>query len=255
MPADALSDEEGGMRGWLIGLAMIVALGAMGGGVLAQDATPAASPVASPLADPPGVPQANLGGNAIIPPAMTSALEVVLRGPYDGTRMPIVVRNGTDQPVANVKVAITVRDAAGGLLAVGEQEGAFAPYTVAPGDAAIGSVLFNGASFGPDAVLDIAVAGQVPDERFLTFADMQVVEFNVQGDQILAIISNPYDRATAESLTLGIMCFDASGNIVAFARDYASVAAIAAGGTVPVSASLPAGSCDRYAIAATALIF
>src|SRR5262245_45104578 len=88
------------------------------------------TPEATPAAEMPSY----LAGNAydLIPKGKDGTLDVVITGPLIEGSVPIVIRNNTDDLLANITASGTARDSSGSLLAAGDSQNLF-PDWLAPG--------------------------------------------------------------------------------------------------------------------------
>jgi len=79
-----------------------------------------------------------LGGNALelLPAGAAGKLEVVTVGIYDGTELPLIVRNNTDKPLERLSVSGVARTVDGQLIAAGGDQG-LNPSVVRPGEYAL----------------------------------------------------------------------------------------------------------------------
>ena len=121
-------------------------------------------------------PLLNIKGNFEIPAGEDGALSVVVVGqadPASGT-VPVVIRNMTATPLANLEVGGTARNGAGDLMGSGSSQG-FAPELVNPGEWAFGYVYIDGVKAANDTAFDLTATGSEPDD-FMSSADVEIVE-------------------------------------------------------------------------------
>ena len=198
-----------------------------------------------------------VGGNAggLLPRGTAGELSVVATGVYDGSSLPLVVRNNTDQAVADVTVASTVRGSDGNLLATGGDQG-FKPSTIGPGDIAIGYVYFDGAELSADASYEFEVDADTPGDRTLGRLDLEVAESSLVNDRVVGVLSNPHDEVVSGPIGVYLACFAEVGTLVSFHQGFTDKDEAAPGETVPFQVTMFGdASCPRFAVAASGYNF
>jgi len=159
-----------------------------------------------------------VGGNAfgLVPAGEAGELSVVAYGPLNenATRLPFVVRNNTAEDVVGLKIAVTVRDTAGGLLGA-EDALDVKPYFVRAGGLAIGYAFFSpGTTFPADAVYTFDVSPTpTKDARFSSRSDLDVVEAALFENRIAGTVMNGFDEPVKGPLSFSAACFDEAGNL------------------------------------------
>jgi hypothetical protein len=194
-----------------------------------------------------------------IPAGEPGKLSVVLTGPPTGSfgsSVPVIVRNNEDEALTDIQVTGTAREANGVLAGSGSSQG-FKPFTVQPGEWAMGYVYFS-SEIPADAALDLTATGSKRSGalRILENVDLPVVEANlVQGQfgtaEVAGIASNPSTKILDVGASVILTCFVDGKPISAEIGSTAGAASIAAGGTAPFSVSLYEQDCPVYAIGAS----
>lgn len=124
--------------------------------------------------------------------------------------LPVVVRNMTNGPKANVAVTGTARDAGGALVASGESQG-FQPFLVGPGEIAFGYVFFSSAGIPDGSTLEFGISGADPDELFAGSIDLTVAEYNRTEDAVIGVLRNDSGVEATGPIGVDMICFDAAG--------------------------------------------
>lgn len=173
-----------------------------------------------------------VGGNAFgfVPAGDAGELSVVAYGPLEpnAARLPFVVRNSTTEDVVGLKVAITVRDAAGGLL--GAQDASdVRPYFVRAGGLAIGYAFFSsGTVFPADAVYTFDVSPTpARDARFSSQSDLDIVEVALFENRIAGTAMNGFDEPVKGPLSFSAACFDEAGNLISVESGFSNTGDLA----------------------------
>jgi len=201
------------------------------------------------------VAQATIGGNALdlLPPGEGDAVAVIVSGPLENGKIPLVVRNNTESAVAGVTVKVEARDASGALVAVGETTGgqALKPYLLHPGEVAIGFASLQG-DVPLDAVLTYAVASEPAPGMMGGFnVDLAFDEVTWLSDRIVGVARNPGDQAVGGTY-MNLVCFAPDGT-PSRAEPSTIQEDVAPGGTAPfqIDGGYVTG-CERFLVAATA---
>lgn len=190
-----------------------------GSDVSQESGSPAASPTrppskaegkatATPLA-PNANPALAVAGVDTLPAGTPGQLSIIAQaGTLDRSgSLPIVVRNLTDRPVADLAVTGTARDSSGALVGSGSDQG-LNPFIVGPGEIAIGYVYFGLDGLPPGATFDLSVTGTDPSDVFAGEIDLVVAEHNRTSDSIVVMLRNDTDKKASGPIGLILMCFD-----------------------------------------------
>lgn len=154
-----------------------------------------------------------VGEPPAIPAATRGMVEVVMQGPGSGSIAPVVVRNGADHIVYNVRVTGIARDAAGALAATGQSQ-EMVPIAVEPGAIAVGYVYFE-AGLDVAEILDYEVAFDA-EEPLPALESPTVIEANLaaSGD-VVGLVENG-SASPLEYATVGHACFGEAGLLYAY---------------------------------------
>lgn len=180
-------------------------------------------------------------------------MAIVATGAADGWNVPVVVRNGTDRPVANIEVSAELRDAAGTLIGA-DQGTNFYPAIVPAGGVAVGGVWFSQevppgatAEYAANASEDLTLAsmsGRVP---------VELVEFTARPDAIAGTFRNPTSTPLLGKVSFILACFAEDGTPLGWEPGMAIRADLAPGETTPFQAYLlgRVPPCQRFLISAS----
>jgi hypothetical protein len=188
----------------------------------------------------------NLSGDASprLDPAPAGKVAVVAASaPYEDA-VAVIVQNGTDHAVTNVRVrgAVTSAD---GAAAVVSQRAAVVPGTLAPGDDGLAAVRFRKGSVPLGATPTFRVtssrAKPVSDAHTLVAGPLtRSVPMEGAVAQTLTFpVTNPGHRSVAGPLTATVMCFNEAGAPVVAVTTPVRTAGLGAGKSATVTASLP----------------
>jgi hypothetical protein len=199
-----------------------------------------------------------LSGTAfdLVPPGNSGELAVVANGVYDGMSLPVLVRNNTDEALIRVSVSVSVRDASGALLAVGEASD-LTPARVEPGSYAFGSAYFDFASLPSDATFEFQAVGEsVESALFIGQFDLLIQESSYLGDRIVGTAINEQSETIQGPIGVDAACFGADGSLLGIANDFAAAETAASGEAIPFQVTLyNVASCDLYLIGASGYNF
>ncbi|MBC2934738.1 hypothetical protein [Nocardioides sp. zg-1228] len=215
--------------------------------------------VGSASVEPTTSPLLNIKGKFAIPDGVDGKLSVVVIGqaePASGT-VPVVIRNMTASPLANLEVSGTARDGAGKLMGSGSSQG-FAPELLNPGEWAFGYVYIDGVKAAKDTEFDFTATGSEPDD-FLGSADVEIVEVALTkgdfGDNLTGILKNPTDEEVSGPIDVSAACFDKSGSLVSTQSGFADSDSMAPGGTSSFSLDLFDDPCEFFAMGSSGYNF
>lgn len=177
-------------------------------------------------------------------------LSVVAMGTYDGTSLPIVVRNRTGEPLQSLSVSAAVRSSDGDLIGSGSVSGAMTPFVVPNGDVSFGSLYFDGAEFPEDAEYEIDISGDAAGSGFFSLVDLTVTEATLLDDRIVGAVTNDTD-APANLVGVYAACFSDAGDLVSTEVTFIDQDVLEAGDDATFQLPLYGNTCDRYILAST----
>lgn len=199
-----------------------------------------------------------LSGTAftLLPPGNSGELAVVANGVYDGMSLPLLVRNNTGEAFVRVSVSVSVRDASGALLAVGEAND-LTPARVEPGSYAFGSAYFDFATLPGDATYQFQAVGESAESTyFIGQFDLVIQDSSYLGDRIVGTAINEQSEVIQGPIGVDAACFGADGSLLGVANDYAAAETAASGETIPFQVTLyNIAPCDLFLIGASGFTF
>jgi hypothetical protein len=168
--------------------------------------------------------------------------------------LPVIVRNMTDEALIDISVTGTARDAGGGLVASGEDQG-LQPTVVEPGAIAFGYVYFGFDVQGASS-FELSVDGTELDDAFFGPGDLAIVEYNRTGDAIIGILRNDSEEEVTGPIGVDLLCLDEAGTPVETTRTYAEPDTAAPGATVSFSFDFFGDPpCERFLLAGSGYQF
>lgn len=182
-----------------------------------------------------------------LPAGHPGKLDIIAVGPYDGTSVPVVVRNNTSRTVTRITVKGAAVTAGGALLGTGSDQG-IEPTVVRPGEIAIGYVYFDGgvplsSKFRLTATWDPSSA-QYENKR-----DLVISKTSGLIDRLVGYAHNATGRPVSGPIGLLAACFSSSGKLLSTESDFADQDSLATGETAPFQISL-SHTCPTYLITA-----
>ena len=214
-------------------------------------ATPA---VQTPQA--PSVPadaRAVLFGNASPPLASghPGVIDIVAQGAYDGSSVPIVLRNNTSGTVHGIEVTGEARDASSHLIGTGSSQDIY-PNNVAPGQIAVGYVYFSGATLPAGTTFSFQSDGKLgADTPPFAKLDLSIGEASITADgSMVGTVKNPLAQRASGPIGVMAMCFDQAGHVLGETNGFADGHTVDPGGTDPFTLRLGATSCPVYLVGA-----
>lgn len=197
-------------------------------------------------------PLLTIKGNFEIPDGEVGKLSVVEIGeadPASGT-VPVVIRNMTESPLANLEVSGTARDGGGQLMGSGASQG-FAPELVEPGEWAFGYVFIDGVKAAKGTEFDFTATGSEPDD-LLGSIDVEIVEVALTkgkfGNNLTGIVKNPTEGEVSGPIDVSAACFNKSGTLISTQSGFADSDTLAPGGTSSFSVDLFDAPCESFAM-------
>ncbi len=181
---------------------------------------------------------------------------MVAVGAYDGSDLPIVIKNDTGEDVMDVQVSVIVRSD-GELIATSGGD-SFYSHVVQDGSYAFGDIYFGGEELPEDAEFEFELFASPASEEDPNTLDLVLDEANGDGTGIIGIFSNPHDVPVGDPvIDVNVACFDTDGALLDIGFTGAGKTLVDAGGTVPfgiavpdVTGALATESCPVYLVAA-----
>jgi hypothetical protein len=163
-----------------------------------------------------------IGGNAfpLLPEGNPGELSVLAIGPYDGTQLPIVIRNNTGQDVIRITATVTARNPAGQVIGSGGDQ-LFSPNLVRSGGLAFGYAYFAGVQFPADTQFDVQLdATPATDDQFENRRDLEVVEASTIDGRVVGTLQNTYGTTLTGPFDARAVCFDEAGALVSLQMSF-----------------------------------
>lgn len=168
--------------------------------------------------------------------------------------LPVIVRNMTDRPLIDVGVSGVARDASGGLVASGEDQG-LQPTVIEPGAIGFGYVYF-GMDVQGAATFELTASGTDLDDAFFGPGDLAVAEYNRTAVAIVGILRNDSSDEVTGPIAVDLLCFDEAGTPTETSRTYAEPDVAAPGATVSFSFEFFGDTpCERFLLAGSGYTF
>jgi hypothetical protein len=189
-------------------------------------------------------------GSIDIPEGGDGTLDIVLIGKPNGSEVPVVIRNDTDEALQDLTVSGTARDSGGALIGSGSADD-LVPSIIQPGEWGFGSVSFGAADLPADAGFDLEAQGSPFDPTDIGDVDLETKEVRQttgeNGGQIVGILENTSDAKVLGPISVLAICFDGD-EPVATVSGYTDIDDVEAGGTTPFSLDLFDTACPAFAI-------
>jgi hypothetical protein len=187
-----------------------------------------------------------IGGNAfsLLDEGEDGELSVVTIGAYDGSHLPIVIRNNTGADVEVIEVSAIAR-VNGELAATGSDDG-ISPRVVVDGGLAFGDVYF-GEDLPAETTFEFELSAASAAEDEASTRDLIVDEVNGTDDAVVGILSNPHEVTIGDVvIDTAIACFDEQGQLLDVGFGPANKTAIEPGQTTSFEYALPEVSGALY---------
>lgn len=219
---------------------------------------PVATEAAAAEAPQNGANTGNLSGNAFesLPPGNVGEFAVVSSGVYDGTSLPLLLRNNTDEALVRVTVSVSVHDASGALLAVGEANN-LTPARAEPGGYVFGNAYFDFATFPSEVTYDFQASGESANSAsFIGIYDLTIQESSYLGDRIVGTAVNNLDVTLQGPFGVEAACFGSDGSLLGVASDFAAADVVDPGAEIPFQVTIyNVASCDIYLVGSSGYHF
>jgi hypothetical protein len=187
-----------------------------------------------------------VGGNAfsLLDEGEDGELAVVAIGAYDGSHLPIVIRNNTGTAVEVIEVSAIAR-VNGELAATGSDTG-ISPRVVVDGGLAFGDVYF-GEELPAETAFELELSAAPAAEDDASTRDLIVDEVNGTEAGVVGILSNPHEVTIGDVvIDTVIACFDEQGQLLDFGFGPADKTSIESGQTTSFEYALPDASRALY---------
>ena len=216
-----------------------------------------ATPTSGPMQPQDALHSPFVGGNQspALPDGEPGKLSVIVAGKFDGSVVPVIIRNNTDTPVTRVTVSATAHEGSGAMLGAGGDQG-FNPYLVMPGEITMGYVYFSDADFPEDVTFDYEVSASKydPNDSFGAL-DLDVTKANIVGKNVIGILTNNSNKAVSGPIGAVVYCFDGNGNLLDYHSDFTDKENADPGGTIPFQVNLRDDECPIFLVAGSGFDF
>jgi hypothetical protein len=189
----------------------------------------------------------------LVPHALTGSIAHLRKGPAGrvsivGTGpssipglIPVVIYNGSDKPVARVKITATARKG-GVLVATGEDQG-LSPNFVAPGGYAIGHVFFSGGALPASSHVMFHVSSTaLGDDDYETNRDMRPLESHIRKGsfslELVGTLKNTNAKLVNGPIHVELVCLSKTGTVIGEADGFTDDDKAPPGATVAYSVDL-----------------
>jgi hypothetical protein len=196
---------------------------------------------------------AGLSGNAQpkVASPVPADVVVVAQGAPVGADVAVLVANGTDQPVRDVRLDATATRA-DGTVSTRARSVVVVPSVIAPGAFAVARVGFGKAPLAPDDKVTVGVrtsrrGGAAAGPLSVSQTTLSGPQSGPVAQQLAVTLANGSTRAVRARGTLGVMCFGEAQNPVLTVTARVPKKKIAAGGTTTTTVDLPA-LCPSYLV-------
>jgi hypothetical protein len=192
-----------------------------------------------------------------LPPGEHGMVSVIAFGRMQGNSLPIAVRNNTATYATNIHISGVARAGDGSMLATGGDQGIY-PNLVQPGEVAFGYVYFGDATLPDGTTFEFHSEYQPAGssiEEFDNVRDLEVVEASFVENRIVGLLRNQYAASVSSSVSVDVMCFDESSQIIGHYDSYTDQDTAAAGATVPYQVELRNNPCPVFLVTANGRIY
>jgi len=195
----------------------------------------------------------NLGGpgTAVLPTGDGNEVQVVETGVYDGTELPVLIRNNSTESAYNVKISASAHDSSGALIAAGGDQG-IEPTSMLSGQYAIGYIYFDGTVLPADATFEFDLTSDSAPSRYLSSIDLSLSDGSFLGDRIVGEFVNNTDTKATGPFQVYVMCFDPAGAIVGFQQAFSDKESAEPGESVPFQVTFfQSVDCTNFVVGAS----
>lgn len=200
--------------------------------------------------------QRTIGGTGLdrVPEAATGKVEVVSFGRLESQRIPVVVRNGTSDSVADLLIRVEARDSEKLLGTAESFFGDILPIVIPPQGVAVGYIFMDGDIPASASLTFTVTFDAAPGQRGRDFVDLQVGEINGFDDRIVGEMVNPSSKII-DGASFMAVCLDADGTPTGI-HTTGSQSPTDPGSTIPFQIGLGSetGQCDYFLVAGYARV-
>jgi hypothetical protein len=189
--------------------------------------------------------RAALSGDATprLDPAPAGQVDVVASSAPNGGRVAVIVQNGTDDPVNNVRVDATAARPDGGAV-TSARTATLVPATLAPGEYGLAVLDFRKEGVAIDSTVSFEVrstkAASGTDPKLLEVGELtrSAPTTGKVAQTLTFTVANPSKRAVRGPVTATVMCFNEAGKPVNLSTAKVRKAGLGAGKDATVSIGL-----------------
>jgi hypothetical protein len=202
---------------------------------------------------PAGATLTGLSGNAQpkVPSPLPAGVVVVAQGAPVGADVAVLVANGTNRPVRDVRLDATATRA-DGTGSTRARSAVVVPSVIAPGAFAVARVGFGTTPLSPTDKVQISVrkarrGGSTAGPLAVSQTTLSGPRAGPVAQQLSVTLANSSTHAVRARGTLGVMCFGEAQNLVLMVTARVPKRKITAGGTTTATVDLPA-LCPSYLV-------
>lgn len=138
---------------------------------------------------------------------------------FGNTTIPFIVRNNTADPVRRIAVSAAAYDTENQLLATASDD-PLNPNIVAPGEIAMGYLIFSGVELSVDARLETEVTSSPVSTSFENIRDLDIAEVDHIDNRIVGFLHNPYEETVNGPIGVEVFCFDEDNTLLSRHRGF-----------------------------------
>jgi hypothetical protein len=148
----------------------------------------------------------------------------------DSGSFPMIVHNGTDQPISRVEVSGAAVGSDGATVSSGSSQG-FEPNVIEPGGIGIGYVYVSYDL--PDGLTleQISIDYTTGLGDFENIVGVDVTDVSSSADRVTGTLTNPHDVGIDGPVSVGLACLDDAGALMGVHSTFADRDAIDSGGS------------------------
>lgn len=195
-------------------------------------------------------------GLEFLPAGTAGEVEVVLAGTYDGSRLPIVIRNNTDEEISDITVSATVKSADGALIGAGGDLD-IKPFAVEAGSYAIGYLYFDGIDLAPDVEFEYDIDYEEGvDLNFLYSIDLEVGDVAYLDGRLVGELINSSNEVAKGPFGISVACISPEGDLLDYWDGYSDKEEADPGESIPFQVEGYSGAdCRNFVIAGSGFNF
>lgn len=193
-----------------------------------------------------------VGGTAIAmaPKGEPGKLSIAATGEYDGTSLPVLIRNNTNNIVLRPSATGKALNPAGQMIATGGDQG-FYPNLLEPGAISIGYIYFGGVDLQSDTTFQITLSGKQPSQqKFENIRDLNFIEAVYLDGRIVGTLKNGYDETLTGPFGVELACLDADGALLSTSQAFSQAQSVVPGEEIPFQVpSIGSIDCPNFLVA------